>query len=67
MSTGYMRPGIMKMGAPSKYSENFCASIVALLMSSLMSSRKRQMSFTRPKSTSVCSVRSCASSMIMAE
>ena len=60
MSTGNIRPGIMKMDASSKYLLNFSASRVALLMMSLRSSRKRATSLTRPKSMSVCSVRSWA-------
>jgi hypothetical protein len=39
--------------------------MVALLMSNLRSGRKRAMSLTKPKSTSVDSVRSCASSIII--
>ena len=50
-------------GSPT--SENFCASSVALEMSSLRSGRKRAMSLTRPNSTSVCSVLSWASSIII--
>ena len=47
--------------------ENFFASSVALEITSLMSSRNRAMSFSSPNSTSVCRVRSCASSTIMTE
>jgi len=67
MSTSYRRPGILKMGASLKKSENFSASSVALEMRSRISGRKAAISFTRPKRTSVCRVRSCASSIIIHE
>eukprot|EP00968_Pinguiococcus_pyrenoidosus_P020565 scaffold2448_cov250-Pinguiococcus_pyrenoidosus.AAC.16 len=54
------------MAASSKKAANFSASSVALETISLMSSRYREMSFSRPKSTSVWSVRSWASSTMMA-
>ena len=44
--------------------ENLSASNVALDIRSFRSDLKREMSFTKPNNTSVCSVRSCASSMI---
>ncbi len=66
MSTGYRRPGILKIGASSKYLANFCASIVAEEIRSFNSGLKRVMSLTRPNRISVCSVLSCASSIINA-
>ena len=44
--------------------ENLSASNVALDIRSFRSDLERKMSFTKPNNTSVCSVRSCASSMI---
>ena len=67
MSTGNIRPGIIKMLASSKYFENFSASSVALLMISFKSVRKRTISFTNPNNISVWSVRSWASSITMQE
>ena len=58
---------MLKIAASSKYAENASALSVADEMMILMSSRKRAMSLIRPKSTSVWSVRSCASSIIMTE
>ena len=46
-------------------SENFCVSIVALDMSSFRSDLNLDMSLTSPNNTSVCSVRSWASSTII--
>ena len=54
------------MGASSKYALNFSASSVADDTSTLRSGRKRMRSLIRPNSTSVCRVRSCASSTIIA-
>ena len=65
MSTGYLRPGMRKMGAKSKYSLNFSASRVAEEIKSLISGRNRAISFTSPNKMSVCNVRSCASSTII--
>lgn len=50
-----------------KYVLNLVASIVADEMSSLRSGRYLHISLSRPSRTSVCMVRSCASSIIMTE
>lgn len=49
-------PGILKIGASSKNSENFSASSVALDMSNFKSVLKRVMSFISPNRMSVCRV-----------
>ena len=52
-------------GASRKYPWNFSASSVADITTTLRSSRFSSTSLRRPNSTSVASVRSCASSMTM--
>ena len=66
MSTGYLRPGMLKIGASSKYFANFWASIVAEEIKSFNSGLNRVISLTRPNRISVCSVLTCASSIINA-
>ena len=58
---GVAPPGMLKTGASSRYSENFAASSVALLTSSLRSGRKRAMSFKSPNRMCGC-LRSWATS-----
>lgn len=65
MSTGNLRPGILKTGASSKKREKRSVSRVALATSTFRSARKRAMSLMRPKRMSVWSVRSWASSMMI--
>ena len=60
-----MRPGIVKMGQPKKYSENLLASRVAEVTISFRSGRRLTMPLSRPNSTSVWMVRSCASSSMI--
>eukprot|EP00964_Phaeocystis_antarctica_P096684 scaffold62956_cov48-Phaeocystis_antarctica.AAC.1 len=67
MSTGKVRPGILKTGTLPKNALNLSESMVAEVTMSLRS-RLRATTFLRmPKSTSVLSERSWASSMIIAE
>jgi hypothetical protein len=58
---------MLKMGAPSKYSENAWASSVADAMMSRNSRRNLATSLSSPNRMSVLSVRSCASSIIITE
>lgn len=67
MSTGNRRPGILMMGAPLKYFENFSDYNVAEEMMTFKSGLYRHRSLISVKMISVCSDRSCASSTIMAE
>lgn len=53
MSTGNRRPGILMIGAPLKYSENFYASRVAEDIITFNSGRSRQTSFINVKIMSV--------------
>lgn len=46
ISTGYVRPGIVKIGQPKKYFENFSASNVADVTMSLRSGRRLTASVT---------------------
>lgn len=54
MSTGNLRPGILIIGAPLKYFENFSASRVADEIMTFMSGRSRQTSLMRVRMISVC-------------
>ena len=63
----HVLPGMVKMGASKKYSENLTASSVAEVTMSFISGRSLTACFRRPKRTSVEMVRSCASSSMMHE